>query len=451
MTHVERTAAPRLSGPARVVAAFGLLILIGTWLLALPASARGERLELIDALFTATSGVCVTGLSTITVGEQLSGAGQAILLVLIQLGGLGITTVSTILLIAAGRATLGHAVSAQETLAAVRVQPLRLLSWVALFTVCAEAAGALVLWRRFTGPDAWWSAIFHSVSAFCNAGFSLLPDSLTRHRSDGVVLGTIGALIILGGVGFIVLRQVTLWAVAALRGRRTPLFLHSRVVLAANLVLWALGAALLFGLERDGAFGSQALGESAYGAVFQSVSARTAGFNTVDFATLREPTLFVLMFFMLIGASPGSCGGGLKVTTAAVLAATLLARLRGRESVALLRRTVPPMTVQRSFLLLLLTLAFLTFATAGLLFTEEAPQHGRRADRLTVLAFEAVSAFGTVGFTAGLTPSLSTAGKLLIIGCMFVGRLGPLVIALAILRPRHAPAYSYPQEELAIG
>lgn len=425
--------------------------MIGSGALALPAAAAGRSLSLVDALFTATSGVCVTGLSTITVNERLSTTGQTVLLLLIQLGGLGITTVSTLLLVAAGRATLGHAVSAEDTLAAVRVRPLRLLSWVALVTLLAEAAGAIVLRSRLSGPDAWWTAVFHSVSAFCNAGFSLYPDGLTGSRSDPVVLGTIGALIILGGLGFIVLRQLALWFASLITGRRSALLLHSRVVLTANFVLWVLGAAVLWGLEREGAFAGGSFAESLLGAAFQSVSARTAGFNTVDFAALREPTLFAVMFLMLIGASPGSCGGGLKVTTAAVLFATVAARLRGAESVGLLHRTVPATTVQRSFLLLSLSLLFLTVAVAGLLFSEEARHAGARADRLTVLAFEAVSALGTVGFTAGVTPTLSTAGKLIIIVCMFVGRLGPLVVALAVLQPRRGPAYSYPQEELAIG
>lgn len=452
MPNAARTVPRRSFGPARAVAAFALLVLIGTALLALPVASAGDtRLSLVDAFFTATSGVCVTGLSTISIGERLSPTGQVILLVLMQLGGLGITTVSTLLLVAAGRATLGHAIGVEDSVAAVRVKPLRLLSWVALVTLTAEAVGAIVIWSRLSGPDAWWIAIFHSVSAFCNAGFSLYPDSLTELRSEPVVLGTISTLIIMGGLGFIVLRQVALRLAAGIRRKRGTLFLHTRVVLLANVVLWVVGAAVLLVLERNAAFAGSSFADALSGAAFQSISARTAGFNTVDFATLREPTLFALMFLMFIGAAPGGCGGGLKVTTATVLLAALVARLRGAESVSLLRRTLPPTTVQRSFLLLSLSLFFLTLVVAGLLFSEEAPQAGGRADRLTVLAFEAVSAFGTVGFTAGVTPTLSVAGKLLIIGCMFIGRLGPLAVALAIVRPRRGAAYSYPQEELAIG
>ncbi|MGE0480531.1 MAG: TrkH family potassium uptake protein [Phycisphaerae bacterium] len=451
MPESQSLRAARPFGPTRAVAAFAVLILVGTAVLALPFAARGERLSLVDALFTATSGVCVTGLSTISIGERLSTSGQAILLALIQLGGLGITTVSTILLLAAGRATLGHTVGAEETLAAVRVKPLRLLWWVALATVVTEAVGALILWTRLSGPNAAWTAVFHSVSAFCNAGFSLYTASLTASRSDPVVLGTISVLIMSGGLGFIVLRQVSQWLRGLVTGKRSPLFLHSRVVLLANLALWVLGAALLFVLERDNAFADHAFAESVLGAIFQSISSRTAGFNTIDFATLREPTLFAIMFLMLIGASPGSCGGGLKVTTAAVIIATIVARLRGAETVGLLRRSVPAATVQRSFLLLSLALLFLTVVVAGLLFSEEASAAFGRADRLTVLSFEAVSALGTVGFSTGVTPTLSPTGKLLIIACMFIGRLGPLVVALAIVRPRAGPKYSYPQEEIAIG
>jgi trk system potassium uptake protein TrkH len=443
---------PILSGPSRIVACFALTITIGAALLALPAASNGEPLAPVDALFTATSGVCITGLSTVDIGTRLSAFGQGTLLGLIQVGGLGITIISTFLLAAAGRATLGDMLSAGEALAAVRVRPFRLLGWVIAVTVTAEALGAVLLATRFSGGNSWWLAVFHSVSAFCNAGFSLFPESMAEYRNDPLVLGTISVLIMLGGIGFIVLRQTTLWVFGFMGSRRFPLFLHSRVVLLANVVVWTMGAMMLFGLEHGHALAGPSWIEALSGAIFQSISARTAGFNTIDLATLREPTLFLLMFLMLIGASPGSCGGGLKVTTVSVLFATVIARVRGVEWVTLLRRTVPAETVQRSFLLLSLTLLFLALVVTGLLFSEERAQvSGGRLDHLTVLAFEAVSAFGTVGYSAGVTPHLSAAGKLIIILCMFVGRLGPLAVALTILRPRRGPTFAYPQEQLAIG
>ncbi|MCG3130300.1 MAG: Potassium/sodium uptake protein NtpJ [Phycisphaerae bacterium] len=446
-----RGATVGLSGPARTVLGFALAALLGGLLLSMSFSGRAEHVPFIDALFTSTSAVCVTGLSTIDVGQRLTPAGQGILLGLIQLGGLGITTVSTFLLLTAGRATLGHALGAGESLAAVRVQPLRLIWWVVGSTLAIEACGAVLLLWRFEGDGAAWSAVFHSVSAFCNAGFSLNSDNLTGYRSDPVVLTTVSVLIMTGGIGFIVLRQVALWGWSLLRGRRFPLFLHSRVVLLANAMLWLLGGAMFLGLERNALLSDESFLVAAGNAMFHSISARTAGFNSVDLAFAREPTLFLMMFLMLIGASPGSCGGGMKVTTVSVILATMFARLRGVETVTLLRRTVPPATVQRSFLLLSIVLALLTLIVTGLLFAEEAAPAAVRADRLTVLSFEAVSAFGTVGLSAGVTPTLTTAGKLLIIVAMFVGRVGPLVVALAILRPRSHPSFAYPLEELAIG
>jgi trk system potassium uptake protein TrkH len=440
------------SGSLRLALGFAALIAVGTVLLQLPAAAQHASLTWLDALFTAASGVCVTGLSTISVGERLSTFGQTVLLALIQLGGLGITTVSTLLLVAAGRATLSHQVEAQDQLAAVRVKPLRLLLWVVTVTAVAEISGALVLSRRFDVGDAGWQAIFHSVSAFCNAGFSLFPDSLTGYRSDAVVQATIMTLIALGGLGFIALRQLSLWAGALLRRRRAPLLLHTRVVLAGSLGLWLAGAAMILLLEWDNTLADLPVGTRLGAGWFQSVTTRTAGFNTLAFGTMRESTLFFTLFLMLIGGAPGSAAGGVKVTTAVVILAAIRARLRNVEAVSLFRRTVPAELVQRAFQLVALAILFLTLIVAGLLITEEArsslhaPTH-----HFLALVFEAVSAFGTVGLSTGLTPELSTGGKLLIILSMFVGRIGPLALALAVFRPRGRAAFEYAREDLAIG
>jgi trk system potassium uptake protein TrkH len=440
------------SGSLRLALGFAALIAVGTVLLRFPAAARDASLTWLDALFTATSGVCVTGLSTIMVGERLSTFGQTVLLALIQLGGLGITTMSTLLLVAAGRATLSHHAEAEDQLAAVRVKPARLLLWVVMTTAVAETVGAAVLSERLDGDDAWWRAIFHSVSAFCNAGFSLFPDSLTRYRSDPAVLATIMTLIALGGLGFIALRQLSLWLGAVLRRRRAPLFLHTRVVLAGSLCLWGLGAAMFLVLEWNRTLAGLPVGTRVGAGLFQSVTTRTAGFNTLDFGAMRESTLFFTLFLMLIGGAPGSAAGGVKVTTAVVILAAIRARIRNVESVSLFRRTVPAEIVQRAFQLVALAILFLTLIVAGLLITEEtlSSPHGPTHHFLS-LAFEAVSAFGTVGLSTGLTPALSAGGKLLIITCMFVGRVGPLALALAVFRPRGHAAFEYPREDLAIG
>jgi len=439
------------AGAMRLALGFGALILIGTGLLCLPASAAGPSLGLLDALFTATSAVCVTGLSTITIGERLSPFGQGVLLALIQLGALGISTMSTLLLVAAGRATLGHHVDAENQLAAVRVKPLRLLWWVLATTIIAEAAGALLLARRFEGQDAGWSAVFHSISAFCNAGFSLYPDSLIRFHADASILATIMVLIALGGLGFIALRQVSFWLGGLIR-RRSPLYLHTRIVLAASVVLWLGGAGMFLLFECDNTMSGLTTAEKIGAGLFQSVTTRTAGFNTIDIGSMREPTLFFTLFLMFIGGAPGGVAGGIKVTTAVVILAAVVARLRSLETTTIFRRTIPPEIVQKAFQLAALSLLFLTFVVASLLVTEEPlNSHFAPTHHFLALVFEAVSAFGTVGLSTGITPELSSAGKVLIILCMFVGRIGPLAMALAVFRPQARPKYEYPREELAIG
>ncbi|MCO6436360.1 MAG: hypothetical protein J5J06_04650 [Phycisphaerae bacterium] len=444
--------ARRLTGPVRVALAWIGVVLVGAILLRFPGAAAGEPLAWIDALFTSTSALCVTGLTTVTISEQLSTFGQTVVLVLIQMGGLGITTLSTFLLLAAGRATMSHVLAAKDTLAAVRVNPLRLLFWVLFSTVLIEAVGTIFLKWHLGASSTWWNAIFHSVSAFCNAGFSLFPDSLERFQSDVGVNFTITSLIILGGLGFIAIYQLLVWAAMLIRRRRNRLPLHARTVLSANVALWALGILLFMGFEWNGVMYGTSRGTGLLASWFQSVTTRTAGFNTLDFGLMREPTLFFTMFLMLIGGASGGCAGGIKVTTMAVVLASVRARLRGTETVALFRRTIPVAVVRRSFLILILSLIFLTLVVAGLLISEEQrPVGDIRGDRFMLLAFEAVSAFGTVGLSTGITAGLSVSGKLLIIVCMLVGRLGPLAVALAVIRPKKPPLYEFPEEELAIG
>jgi len=441
----------RANYPTKVALAFALVIIAAALLLQLPQMTHVGEIHFVDSLFTATSAVCVTGLTTVSLSERFSTAGQGFVLALIQLGGLGITVVSTFLLVLTGRATLSHTVEAEDRLSAMRVQPARLLFWVVLATLGTETLGALCLARMFEGSDAGWQGAFHSVSAFCNAGFSTFQDNLIEYRSNAGVNIVICILIILGGIGFIAQYQVIWWIVTRLRGGRTRLFLHTRVVLAVNVTLWITGALIFGALESGGAMADMRGTDRILASCFHSVSARTAGFNTIDLAQWREPTLCFLMFFMFVGAAPGGAGGGIKVTTFAVILATVRARLLGRSSVSLFTRTVPQELVQRAFLVVSVSLLILLFAVGGLLLSEP-PRAGQEGGyRLTELAFEAFSAFGTVGLSTGITPSLTTTGKLIIIVLMYVGRIGPLAAALAVLQPRNRPVYEYPEEPLAIG
>jgi trk system potassium uptake protein TrkH len=443
---------PMFSGPARLVLAWAGLIAVGASLLRLPASARAVPLSCLEALFTSTSAVCVTGLSTINVGERLSPFGQAVLLGLIQLGGLGISTVSTLLLATAGRASIAQQYEARDALAAVRVKPMQVLWWTIGITLISEGIGAVILARQFGGEHGWWYGVFHSVSAFCNAGFSPFADNLMGYRGDAVVNFTVAGLIMVGGLGFIALRQLFLWTAGVVRRRRVPLFLHTRVVLTASVLLWIVGAVVFIVLEHDHTMADLDGRQRALAGFFQSVTPRTAGYNTLDFGMMRESTLLFTIVLMFIGAAPGSCAGGVKVTTAVAVLAALRSRIQGIPHVSLFNRTLPLGVVARAFYIVILSTLFLVIVIGALVMTEETrPMAGLRADRLTALAFEAVSAFGTVGLSTGITPNLSAGGQLLIILTMFVGRLGPLALAVAVLRVRSRPLYEYPKEEVAIG
>ncbi len=443
---------PMLSGPARLVLAWACLIAIGAILLRMPVAARADSLSWLEALFTSTSAVCVTGLTTIDVGSRLSAFGQCVLLSLIQLGGLGISTVSTLLFAAAGRATIAQQYETRDALAAVRVKPLQVLWWAMGITLIAEGIGAVILAGQFEGENAWWFGVFHSVSAFCNAGFSPISNSLVPYRGNLLVNVTVALLIMLGGLGFIVLRQVLLWMGGMLRGRHVPLFLHSRIVLLASIVLWIAGAGMFIGMEHDHTMAGLNWSQRVLAGSFQSVTTRTAGFNTLNFGAMREPTLLLTILLMVVGAAPGSCAGGVKVTTVFVVLAALIARVRGIPHVSLFNRTLPLGVVARAFYIVILSSLFLVLVIGALVMSEETrPMGGLRADRLTALTFEAVSAFGTVGLTTGITSGLSTGGKLLIMLTMFVGRLGPLALAVAVLRTTSRPQYEYPKEEVAIG
>jgi len=438
-------------GPTILVLSWAGLILVGAGLLCTPAAATGESVPFLDALFTSTSAVCVTGLATIDVGRELSPFGQGVLLGLIQIGGLGISTVSTLLLVIAGRATISQYYATQKDLAAVRVRPLRLLLWAVTFTLVAEGIGTVILSSRMGGSFPSWEGVFHSVSAFCNAGFSLYSSNLMDFRTDVTVNATVAGLIATGGIGFIALRQLSVWLWGAIRRHRVPMYLHTRTVLLGSVVLWLSGALIFLLLERNNTMADLSWPHKVLAAAFQSVTPRTAGYNTLDFGAMREPTLIFTVLLMLVGGAPGSCAGGLKITTVVVVIASVRARLRGDEQVSLLRRTVPTEIVSRAFYTLTLGLLLVLVMVTILLLTEEQIVGGRHVDRLTGMLFETTSAFGTVGLSTGVTPLLSPAGKIVIILTMFCGRLGPLAVALAVFRQRPRPRYEYPKEELATG
>ncbi len=437
--------------PAQTVAlGFALLILTGTLLLSLPpAVSRLESVSMLNTLFTATSAVTVTGLTVYDPSHHTL-LGQAILLLLIQLGGLGTMAASASLVILAGRRLrLRSAAAMQESMDLMTLGQVRAhVQTIVGVTLLAEGLGALLLFGAWSGdpavPSPGFAALFHAVSAFCNAGFSTFTANLAPFRDHAPTNLVIAALIVVGGLGFPVLHGLGRAARRRLRGERGILLsLHTRLALRTTVTLLLAGAGAFLLLERDGVLADASWGGRLLAAAFQSVTARTAGFNTVDVGRLGPATLWILMGLMFVGGCPGSTAGGVKTTTVATVLATLRATLRGREQVEVMGRTIPAEQVAKALAMVGVSLGTVAVAVLGLLLSQAEPP-------LAVL-FEAVSAFGTVGLSTGLTSRLTPSGKLLIMGLMFVGRIGPLTLGFAIALRERAAHVTYPTEKIMIG
>ena len=432
--------------PAQLlVGSFAAAICLGALLLSLPlATADGLGLRPVDALFTGTSATCVTGLIVVDTGADLSRFGQLVVLGLIQAGGLGIMTISIFIALVLGRSiglreefALKQAIGEQRT-----GRSRRLVVFIILATACIEAVGAVLLAPAFHGAGYSWGrsaylGVFHSVSAFCNAGFCLFSDSLCGFSGHPWIVLEISFLIVIGGLGFGVLYSL-IRTVA--RGRRPGL--HVRIVLTTSAVLLLGGGVLIWLFEAGHAFEEIGPGGSLLGAWFQSVTARTAGFNSVPLSGLRDGTLVLLMILMVIGGAPGSTAGGIKVTTFAVLVLAIRSVVVGRESVVVGGRRITPRSVIHAAVLAFLAAGAIAVVGLILLVSQDMPA--------LPLMFEAVSAFGTVGLSLDVTPHLTSLGKLCIVLLMFVGRVGPLTL-LVMMRPRQPSAVDYPEAEMAIG
>lgn len=441
------------SPESRLVAAFAGLIAVGTVLLSLPWSQR-ESVGVLDTLFTATSAVCVTGLVVVDTGTDYTVWGQIVILLLIQAGGVGVMSFAALAFQFLGRRL---SLSAQAALASSLLQREVASEFGGIFrrilgfVLTAEAAGALLIFIGMCpargAAHAAYSAVFHSVSAFCNAGFSLYSDSLTAWRSNPVVTATVMVLIVLGGIGHPV--AVDLWRLLLGARRREGsapkrLELNSTVALATSgvLILGGLFLLLVLGLAP----GEDPWTTRAWSALFQSVTSRTAGFNTVDIGALPLSSLMLIMMLMFVGGSPGSCAGGIKTTTVTLWLARLRSLLRGGEWPRLFGRHIPGEIARRASMIVGCAVVWNLFGSLLLLATEGASRGVGMHDVL----FEQVSAFGTVGLSTGLTPKLSVAGKVWIIVTMFVGRLGPLTLAVWAFTHK-APGVRYPEGRIMIG
>ena len=422
-----------------LVLGFLAVILLGTVLLALPAaSADGKSIGLFDSLFTSTSAVCVTGLVVVDTGTTFSLFGQIVLLILIQTGGLGFMVFATMIMVMLGRKiSIKGRMLIRESMNTGSLSDLgRLTRLYLLLSLGIELCGALLLSVRFIPLYGWkhglWMALFHAVSAFCNAGFDLFGRyaSLTAFSRDPLVLLTIAALIILGGLGFSVILET-------LRNRQgfRNLSLHTRIVLMTTLVLLLAGT-VFYGLR-----------EKALNAFFQSVTMRTAGFNSFDLAGFRAGSKLFSSFMMMIGASPASTGGGIKTTTIAAVGLLMLSVVRGESEVNVARRRLSDDILRRA---LAVAVLFLTIQLTGTLIIA-LMEDGRFP--LQDILFEASSAMGTVGVSAIGTPNLSAAARAVLLPMMFLGRVGPLTLAVALARQQSKgrSVSKYPEERIMIG
>jgi len=450
-----------------LIASFLVLIFSGAGLLMLPAaSAEGkESLSFVDALFTATSGTCVTGLIVKNTGQDFSMMGQMVILVLIQLGGLGIVVFGAVFALLLGQAfSLRESVAMQDLLSTRTLSRIgNMIAFIFVSTILIESIGAVSLLGMWDGDvqNKWFCSIFHAISAFCNAGFSLFSDSFINYNQCWQVFLVICPLIVFGGLGFSVLYDLVNIATDRIKRFFKKRFfkqyrlsmeapkrmrLQTKIVLSVSAFLIVLGALAISLFERYASGPGSQIENTVTNALFQSITARTAGFNTVDIAAMSPSSRFILILLMFIGGSPGSTAGGIKTVTLAVIIMTTIAALRKRREVEIFRRSVRVVVVGRAVTVTLLFVTVLFSGTLALSITENS-----NCFTMSDIMFEAASALGTVGLSTGITPLLTTAGKLIIIAMMLIGRLGPLTLLAALTFNLKPARYNYPQEAVIVG
>ncbi|WP_374956484.1 TrkH family potassium uptake protein [Orenia metallireducens] len=433
--------------PARFLTMGYLIVIsIGAFLLSLPmATVNGQGLNLVDALFTATSATAVTGLIVVDTATYLTRFGQSVVLLLIQIGGFGFMTTSTLFALLLGRKiTFRERIIIREELNHFSLSGvIKLARYVIVLTLAIELSGALLLFFKFKNnlplSQAIFFSVFHAISAFCNAGFALFSNSLENFIGDYYINFVITTLFILGGLGFAVIADLYQ------KRRFKALSLNSKLVLVTTLILILIGTIGIFLLELSNpdTFGELTLKDELISAYFQGVTPRTAGFNTIPIGKLTQGSLFLIIILMFIGASPGSTGGGLKTTTIGVLIVATYSLIIGKQDVELFKRRLSQITVYKALAVTIVSLLVIIMATLTLSITE-------RFDFIHVF-FETVSAYATVGLSTGITGDLSTIGRVLITIIMFTGRVGPLTLAMALGEREKNNKIRYPEEKILIG
>jgi len=441
---------PRHAGLSPVVLVYGFagIIILGTILLILPvASKSGELTSPVNALFTAASSVCVTGLAVVDTGTYWSSFGQAVILVLMQIGGLGFMTSATLLLLLLGRRLgIRERWLIGQTFGLERLGGMvKLVRRILIFTFIVEAIGTLIFYFRFSLENptgtAVWRAVFHAVSAFNNCGMDIFGNfrSMLGYQTDTTVILTTAALIILGGISFVVVADV-------ISVRRFGRFvLDTKIVLVTTLGLLALGTVVILITEYSNAdtLGPMSVPHKLLTSFFQSVTPRTAGFSSINIGSMATYSQFFIILLMFVGGAAGSTAGGIKVNTFGMLVATIWSTLRGNEHAGAFGREFPNQQIHRALALVMLSISLIALVVLVLTVTENAG--------FLNLLFETVSAFGTVGLSTGITPDLTVAGRLIITVVMFIGRLGPLILVLSLVQSQKPSEYRYPQDEVRIG
>ena len=441
--------------PTRIfVLSFAGVILTGAILLWFPFSATKGNLRFVDALFSSTSAVCVTGLVVIDIGKDLSTLGQVITIFLFQIGGLGIITFSTVFFVLMGRGLSfkGREIVQSTFLHTPRRDFIVIAKMVLWFTFVTEALGTLFLFIRFSMDfplgTALYHAVYNAISAFNNCGYSLFSDNLMGYQGDLIVNLTIMGLIVHGGIGFIVQYEVLSW----FKGAQKRLSVHAKIVLISTTLLILSGAFLFYLFERNHIIKDTPVLTKILTSFFQSVTPRTAGFNTVDIGLLTNATILLMMVLMFIGASPGSTGGGVKTTSAALLVMLMWNRLKGNLDLNIFNRTIPREIVSRSISIIFASAFSIAIITSVLLIAGGGnlpPLESRH--HFVEYLFDTVSAFGTVGLSMGVTPKLNDLQKYALILMMFVGRVGPLTLAFSLSRGSGGKSLTYAEEGVMVG
>ncbi|WP_250278673.1 TrkH family potassium uptake protein [[Clostridium] colinum] len=454
-------------GPSHIIVfSFFIVMIIGAMLLSLPiASKNGESISFIDAMFTATSAVCVTGLVVVNTFNYWTLFGKIVILILIQIGGLGFMSLFTIILVVLGKKiTLRGRILIQESFNLSTFKGMVMfLKKIIKVTFLIEGIGALILSIKFIPEYGFikgiFKGIFHSISAFCNAGFDILGDnSLVPYKTDYVINITIMLLIILGGLGFTVLLDIGKWIkykIAKLKKKSVELFVmsvHSKITITMTVILIILGAILTFVIEYNNpkTLLNIRIDEKILASTFQSVTLRTAGFDAIGQVDLNYGSKFLAIILMAIGGSPGGTAGGIKTVTIGVMVLAVISVIKGKDCITAFKKTISISTMQKALSIIMMMMTLIFIATIILTITEKGI--GTKFEFIDIL-YEVVSALGTVGLSTGVTSSLSFIGKIVIILCMFIGRLGPItiILALSFRKPNKKNVIHYPEEKIIVG